>query len=424
MTNNIPQLRFTEFTGDWEKKTLGEMSSNVSYGMNAAAIEFDGENKYIRITDIDESSRTFISSSVTSPSGIIEEKFRLKQDDIVFARTGASVGKSYLYNTNDGKLYFAGFLIKASINKANSKFVFLNTLRQEYNKWVKVMSMRSGQPGINAVEYKSFKISIPSITEQTKIADFLTAVDKRINLLEEKKKALEKYKKGVMQKVFDGKWVKVDGQLKFQPPTIRFKNEDGNDFPDWEEKKLGKVCENIGGTALENFFSTFGSHNVVSIGNYTPEGYYNDNNQRIVLNDKTKTKLLDKDDLVMVLNDKTSTGDIIGATILIPENNQYIYNQRSERLICNTDIVLPVYLWIFLNSPIFRKNVFSISQGGTQIYVNFSAVKKLQIHIPRISEQQKIADFLSSLDGLIEKVDRQINLSQEWKKGLLQKMFV
>jgi len=123
----IPALRFPEFEGEWESSTLEKVCKDVSYGMNSAAIKFDGTNKYIRITDIDEASRQFKPNPITSPNGTIEDKYILKKGDIVFARTGASVGKSYLYSEDDGKLLFAGFLIKFSIFSANPYFIFLQT---------------------------------------------------------------------------------------------------------------------------------------------------------------------------------------------------------------------------------------------------------------------------------------------------------
>lgn len=116
------------------------------YGMNSAAVGFDGIHKYIRITDIDENARMFRPNPLTSPNGIIDIRYKLSEGDIVFARTGASVGKSYIYNRNDGELYFAGFLIKFSVISGDPYFIFCQTLQESYNKWVQVMSTRSGQP--------------------------------------------------------------------------------------------------------------------------------------------------------------------------------------------------------------------------------------------------------------------------------------
>ncbi len=200
------KIRFKKDDGshfpDWEERSLGAISKNVAYGMNSAAIPFDGINKYIRITDIDEESGTFSPSPLTSPDGKLEEKYRLKEGDIVFARTGASVGKSYLYNKKDGDLYFAGFLIKFSIVNENPYFIFWQTTTSVYAKWVQMMSMRSGQPGINAEEYKSFVFHLPSVPEQSKIAGFLNKLDERINIISSKIEFTKAYKKGLLNQLF------------------------------------------------------------------------------------------------------------------------------------------------------------------------------------------------------------------------------
>ena len=138
---------------------------------------------YLRITDIRDDG-TLNMADLKSVDDEKASQYLLKPNDIVFARTGASTGKSYLYDKNDGKLYFAGFLIKFHINKACPQFVFFNTLRNNYENWVKVVSVRSGQPGINAEEYKKFMFYLPSIQEQEKIANFLSLIDKKIEFLE------------------------------------------------------------------------------------------------------------------------------------------------------------------------------------------------------------------------------------------------
>lgn len=200
------KLRFKADDGsdfpDWEEKKLGEISSNVGYGLNSSAIEFDGKHKYIRITDIDEETNKFVPSPLTSPDQIPNQSYQVSEGDILFARTGASVGKSYIYRKEDGELYFAGFLIRFSIRNENPYFVFLQTKRSEYRKWVKIMSMRSGQPGINAEEYKSFKFKVPSLPEQEKIASFLTGLDSSMETLEKQINQTQTWKKGLLQKMF------------------------------------------------------------------------------------------------------------------------------------------------------------------------------------------------------------------------------
>lgn len=200
-----PKFRFPEFEndGDWEEKKLGDITENVMYGMNASAIRYDGENKYIRITDIDENSRTFLQNSLTSPNGQLEEKYILKIGDLLFARTGASVGKSYLHQKENGKIYFAGFLIRLTIKNEIPYFIYAQTLTDQYFKWVIKTSMRSGQPGLNAEEYKSYRVFIPpSINEQEKIVSGLSSLDELISSEKERLEKLQLHKKGLMQGLF------------------------------------------------------------------------------------------------------------------------------------------------------------------------------------------------------------------------------
>ena len=138
--SKIPEIRFEGFADDWEQRKFGELSSSFEYGLNAAAKEYDGENKYIRITDIDDDSRKFKQADITSPDTDLSsaENYKLSEGDILFARTGASVGKTYIYKASDGLVYYAGFLIRAKIKpEYNSKFVFQNTLTGNYEKFSK-----------------------------------------------------------------------------------------------------------------------------------------------------------------------------------------------------------------------------------------------------------------------------------------------
>ncbi|MCT7987563.1 restriction endonuclease subunit S [Laspinema olomoucense] len=200
------QIRFTQADGspfpDWEKKKLGSISEKPQYGLGASAIKFDGKHKYIRITDIDENTHCFTPNPLTSPDSGISPDYQLQDNDLVLARTGASVGKSYLYKKEDGEIYFAGYLIRFRITKADAKFVYYLTLTEKYNKWVFINSMRSGQPGINAEEYSNFSFFLPCKKEQKKIVPFLTTIDHKIETLSRKIDQTEQFKKGLLQKLF------------------------------------------------------------------------------------------------------------------------------------------------------------------------------------------------------------------------------
>ncbi|WP_232816303.1 restriction endonuclease subunit S [Chryseobacterium capnotolerans] len=222
---NVPNLRFPEFTEEWETKKLGEVATNVMYGMNAAATNYDGENQYIRITDIDEQTRLFCPNPLSSPDGELDNKYLLHKGDILFARTGASVGKSYLYNDKDGKIYFAGFLIRLNVRAEDPYFIFSQTLTEKYQRWVLTMSMRSGQPGINAEEYKLLPIVIPSIQEQEKISSFLSLIDSRIQtqnkIIEELKLLKITLRYQLYEQILnhENEYVQVKDTLNYEQPT-------------------------------------------------------------------------------------------------------------------------------------------------------------------------------------------------------------
>lgn len=201
--------RLPGFSGDWIKSNIGScIIEKPSYGINAPAVDFNGFlPRYIRITDISKDGR-YCKDAQASVSAENIEPFLLKTNDIVLARTGASVGKSYIYDEHDGRLVYAGFLIKMSIDpqKADSRFIFGVLHTYDYWKWVAQTSMRSGQPGINGEEYASYEFRMPSdLKEQKAIADILTNMDNEIVMLGKKLIKYRQVKQGMMQQLLTGK---------------------------------------------------------------------------------------------------------------------------------------------------------------------------------------------------------------------------
>lgn len=169
----------------WEQRKLGSTAASFDYGLNAAATEYDGQNKYLRITDIDDTTHEFVKSDLTTPLAdlAMSADYLLEEGDLLFARTGASVGKTYLYRQYDGTVYFAGFLIRARIGEsADPEFVYQATLTDAYKKYVAITSQRSGQPGVNAREYADYQLMLPSRTEQQQIGMTLQSLDNLIAL--------------------------------------------------------------------------------------------------------------------------------------------------------------------------------------------------------------------------------------------------
>lgn len=201
-----PKRRFKGFTDAWEQRKLGECIDSFAYGLNAAAKEYDGMHKYIRITDIDDETHNFIQSNLTSPDidfNMDVSNYKLNVGDIVFARTGASVGKTYLYTQNDGDLYYAGFLIRGRVKEScDAGFIYQNTLTKDYESFIRITSQRSGQPGVNSKEYATFSLNIPCKDEQEKISKVLNSLDKLFTLHQRKLDKLKNLKQAYLNEMF------------------------------------------------------------------------------------------------------------------------------------------------------------------------------------------------------------------------------
>ena len=404
---NIPQLRFPYFAGEWEKKKLGEVSSGVMYGMNAAAKEYDGVHKYIRITDIDENSREFCPNPLSSPDEKPDKRYKLKAGDIVFARTGASVGKSYLYKEEDGDIYFAGFLIRFTINKAIPFFVYTQTLLRPYDKWVKIMSMRSGQPGVNAEEFKTLNLSFPTLPEQQKIASFFTAIDQKISQLKRKKTLLEQYKKGVMQKIFS--------------QEIRFKDDNGQEFPKWEKKRLSEIFIEIN--------ETVGTRDIPTYSITAGVGFVSQNEKfgRNISGQQNKhyTVINEGQFSYNKGNSKTYTYGCIyvndtGKRIAVP--NVFISFEFIDQKM-SSQFYSKLFESHYLDKGL-RKIISSSARMDGLLNVNKNSFFQLSVPCPNYIEQQKIGHFLYSIDSKIFHIKNQIEKAEVWKKGLMQQMFV
>ena len=215
-----------------------------------------------------------------------------------------------------------------------------------------------------------------------------------------------------------GTMAKIDDSVKKKVPELRFPGF----TDDWEERKLSDVANHRGGTAIEKYFDKDGEYKVISIGSYGLNSQYVDQNIRAISNEITDGRVVNSGELTMVLNDKTANGTIIGRTLLVEKDNEYVINQRTE-IISPKENFDSNFAYTILNGP-FREKVKRIVQGGTQIYVNYPAVSNLNLELPKIEEQQKICSFFKQLDDTIALHQRKLDLLKEQKKGFLQKMFV
>jgi type I restriction enzyme S subunit len=418
---NTSALRFKGFEGVWTKQTLGAVTAKSMYGMNAAAIPYDGINKYLRITDIDDNSRTFNANSITSPNGEIEDKYKLKKGDIVFARTGASVGKTYLYNEKDGNLLFAGFLIKFGLVNVNSYFVFAQTRRSNYNKWVKKMSMRSGQPGINMEEYKELPIYTPSLPEQNKIGSFIQLIDERIatqiKIIEELQLLMVELSKKIFSR------------------QIRFKEENGENFPEWQKKFFGDVYtfKVTNSFSRDNLTYENGAVRNIHYGDiHTKFSEHFDLNKEQVPFIKEEISLdsikadayCQEGDLVFAdaSEDLTDVGKCIEITNLHQEKTLAGLHTLLARP--KLSIIHKGFGVYMMKSKTVRKQIMKLAQGSKVSSISSTVLSSISISIPYIKEQKKIGSLFSDIS---QKIDCEKRILQQYniqKKYLLSNLFI
>ncbi|MDO3424218.1 restriction endonuclease subunit S [Chryseobacterium urinae] len=400
---NVPNLRFPEFTEEWETKKLGEVATNVMYGMNAAATNYDGENQYIRITDIDEQTRLFCPNPLSSPDGELDNKYLLHKGDILFARTGASVGKSYLYNDKDGKIYFAGFLIRLNVRDEDPYFIFSQTLTEKYQRWVLTMSMRSGQPGINAEEYKLLPIVIPSIQEQEKISSFLLLIDERIQT---QNKIIEELK-----------LLKITISKKLFLRQLRFKNGNNENYIDWNTKKLGEVTTLINKRNKNNEkLPVYSINNKLGFVPQSEQFEGVDSEDRGY--DIKLYKIIDKNTFAY------NPARINVGSIGYSENLENIIISSLYVCFKTDNTVNDNFLYQYLKTDFFNREVLKNVEGGVRDYLFYDNFARIKFDLPCIEEQKKIADYLSSIDSKIDIESQLLHKFEEQKRYLLANLFI
>ncbi|WP_270319658.1 restriction endonuclease subunit S [Bifidobacterium adolescentis] len=404
----VPQIRFTGFTDPWEQRKLGEVASGFEYGLNAAASDFDGEKKYLRITDIDDQTREFRTDDLSSPdiNNPIDDRYLLKEGDILFARTGASVGKTYLYKASDGKTYYAGFLIRAHVSdEADAGFIFQSTLTERYKQFVLLTSQRSGQPGINAQEYSDLLLPLPSLMEQRRIGAFFDRLDSLITLHQRKYDKLCVLKKSMLDKMFP-----KGGSLY---PEIRFAG-----FTDpWEQRKLGELYQKND----ERNTDGLGSERTLSVASMTFNSAGNGADDSSLPNYK-RLRLGD-----IAFEGHANKEFAYGRFVLNDAGNGIM----SPRFTCLRPIAEQEYsFWkYFIHSEkVMRPILVNSTKSGTMM--NELVVEdflKQEILVPPLPEQRRIGAFFDRLDSLISLItlhQRKLELLRNIKKSMLDKMFV
>jgi type I restriction enzyme S subunit len=400
---------------EWELKSLRSvLKENPKYGIGAEAVPLTGRLPvYIRITDISVDGYFRPSKKVGVDRGD-SNQYVLQLGDLVFARTGASVGKSYLYREDDGLLVYAGFLIKMSPDpeKLVPSFLFQYVKARRYWDFVTVMSMRSGQPGINSVEYGQLLVPLPSKEEQTAIANALSDVDSLITSLEKliaKKSAI---KTAAMQQLLTGK--------KRLPPFDQqhsgYKQTELGEIPeDWEVKAIIELCHIMTG-------STPPTNNLT---------YYSDEYLFVSPVDLNKGKYIYKSVKGLSMKGfsicrKYPKGSVlftcIGSTIgkCGIAGKELTSNQQINAVLPSEKAESEyIYYQLLYTSPQIKQ------QAGEQAVplVNKTQFGEHKILIPSAkTEQLAISNVLSDLDADINLLQQRLNKTQQIKKGMMQEL--
>lgn len=380
----------------WEQRKLGDVANSFEYGLNVAAKAYDGINKYIRITDIDDVSCKFLFNNLTSPNVNISEaiNYQLKKGDILFARTGASVGKTYLYSEKDGMVFYAGFLIRAKISSSyDSNFIFQNTLTESYRRYIQITSQRSGQPGVNAQEYGEYKLMIPRLLEQKKIGNYFKYLDTLITLHQRKLEKLKIIKKSMLEKCFPKKGEKV--------PKIRF----SGFTDDWEQRKLGDIFEEYS----EKGFSDLPALTIIQ-GEGTIKREDSDRSLKYDKASLLKYKLVKKGDFIVHLR-SFEGGLEISKNIGVVSPAYHTFHGEG------TDSTF--YYWHFRSDDFIdialKPHVYGIRDGRS---INIEGMKTIKIPWTTLDEQSRIGNLIKCINRLITLHQRQQNLWKFVRKGV------
>lgn len=392
MVNLSPKLRFPEFSGNWKSKKLEEVGSVIN-GLTYSPDDIHDDGVLVlRSSNVKENQLSFNDNVYVNTDNYNPVR---ENDILICVRNGSRnlIGKNALITKEAEGVAFGAFM---SVYRSElNKFVFQLFATDTYYKIIQE-NLGATINSINNSDLKKFEFFFPLKEEQDKIADFLYLVDNKINKLTKKKALLEQYKKGIMQKIFN--------------QEIRFKDDNGNDYPEWNEKTLDDIATiNMGQSPSSNSYNVDGNGLLLIQGNADIKE--RKTNPRQWTSQPTK---------------KCEIGDII-LTVRAPVGfvSKSIHEACIGRGVCsikskgknNNEFIYQFLLY-------FEDKWGKLEQGSTFTAVSGSEIKSILLEVPSFQEQDNIATFLSSIDRKINSVTIQLEGTKEFKRGLLQLMFV
>ena len=405
---NVPTLRFKAFSGEWQAKKLGEVTKTITSGSRDWAQYYaDAGSKFIRMTNLSRDGihlklddLKFVDVNSLSADG---KRTSLVSGDVLISIT-AELGKIGWIPSNFGEAFINQHtaLVRIKADLANSKLIAYLLSTPKINKKINKLNDAGAKAGLNLPTIKSIDFYFPALQEQTKIADFLTAIDDRISQLAQKCELLEQYKKGVMQKIFS--------------QELRFKDEEGRTFPAWEEKRLGDVADIIGGGTPDTSVKEYWGGNIQWFTPTEIKSKFARNSIRTITDKGLKNSAAKKLPVgTLLFSSRATIGDVAIAL------NECTTNQGFQSFIVSSvNSNEFVYYWVLNNRKLFLEK----SSGSTFIEISKKEIEKIPIKRPCIEEQTKIAGFLSAVDEKISQAQAKLEAVKQYKQGLLQQMFV
>ena len=408
----VPQLRFKEFDGEWEDKKLGDVLKITS----AARVHKDEWTEkgipFFRTSDVVAYFKGTNNTKAYIPLELYESLSnkigRVKKDDLLITG-GGSIGIPYLIKNND-PLYFkdADLLWLKNTNQISGYFLYSFLITQLFRKYLKRISHIGTIAHYTVIQAKNTPCQFPSLPEQQKLASFLSAVDEKIQQLTKKKELLEQYKKGVMQQLFSGQ--------------LRFKNENGNAYPDWVKGRFSKFIKLDRGSSprpIVKYITTSNDGvNWIKIGDTKKSNNYRISSvsEKITNEGSLKSRFVEKGEIILANSMSFGKSYLLEISGCIYDGWFVLRNFESS--------FDKFFLLQVLNSENLQRQYIRLSTGGVVQNINSDIVYSTLLFCPCLEEQQKIATYLSSIDTKIESVNNQITQTQTFKKGLLQQMFV
>ena len=392
-------MRFPEFKGEWKKRKLGELSI-----INPTTGKLPEKFIYIDLESVinGDLTKEVLIDKNAAPS---RAQRVLEKDDILFQMV-RPYQKNNLYFDKSGD-YVASTGYAQIKTKQNSRFIYQYLHLQKFVDEVIERCTGTSYPAINSKDLAKISIRYPSLPEQQKIASFFTAIDLKISQLKRKKILLEQYKKGVMQKIFS--------------QEIRFKDDNGQEFPKWEKKRLGDVFTEINESVGERDIPTYSITAGIGFVSQKEKFGRNISGQQ----NKNYTVIDEGQFSYNKGNSKTYKYGCVylndtGEKIAVP--NVFISFERVDPKM-STKYYSKLFESHYLDKEL-RKIISSSARMDGLLNVNKNSFFKLKVPCLNHYEQHKIGDFLCSLDNKIQNTQKQIEQAEQWKKGLMQQMFV